>query len=117
MSDLDCLFTNYQPIPSLLHGDLWTGNAATDREGNPVIFDPACYYGDREAELAMTELFGGFSYDFYATYQDVYPLDSNYSIRKSLYNLYHVLNHLNLFGGGYLRQAENLIAKLLVELS
>lgn len=110
-------FDGYSPQPSLLHGDLWGGNAATDKSGNPVIFDPACYYGDKEADLAMTELFGGFSRDFYAAYQDICPLDQGYGTRKTLYNLYHILNHLNLFGSGYLRQAENMIASLLSEIN
>lgn len=109
------VFFNHSPVPSLLHGDLWAGNAATDKLGNPVIFDPACYYGDREADLAMTELFGGFGSDFYTAYNDVWALHEGYRIRKSLYNLYHILNHLNLFGSGYLRQAENMIARLLAE--
>lgn len=115
--ELAVFFTTYVPSPSLLHGDLWAGNAATDKQGNPVIFDPACYYGDRESDLAMTELFGGFGRDFYAAYQDVWSLDSGYRVRKSLYNLYHILNHLNLFGGGYLPQAENIMTRLLVEIS
>lgn len=114
--ELAALFINYTPLPSLLHGDLWAGNTATDKCGNPVVFDPACYYGDREADLAMTELFGGFGRDFYAAYQDVWSLHENYRVRKSLYNLYHILNHLNLFGGGYLRQAENKIMELLAEI-
>jgi fructosamine-3-kinase len=113
--ELVALFSNYQPVPSLLHGDLWAGNAATDKQGTPVIFDPACYYGDREADLAMTELFGGFGRDFYAAYQAVWALDAGYQTRKALYNLYHILNHLNLFGGGYLRQAETMMASLLAE--
>jgi fructosamine-3-kinase len=96
-----------------LHGDLWSGNAAADETGAPVIFDPAVYYGDREADMAMTELFGGFSSSFYAAYTAAYPLDAGYPVRKELYNLYHVLNHLNLFGGGYLRQAERMIDHLL----
>lgn len=115
-SDMAALFDNYFPKPSLLHGDLWAGNAAADKLGRPVIFDPACYYGDREADLAMTELFGGFSRDFYSAYQAVWPLDHGYGLRKSFYNLYHVLNHLNLFGGGYLRQAESMMAMLLSEI-
>jgi len=114
-SKLSAFFTGYSPSPSLLHGDLWSGNTATDKDGTPVIFDPACYYGDREADLAMTELFGGFSRDFYAAYQDVWALNEGYQVRKSLYNLYHILNHLNLFGGNYLRQAENSITALLSE--
>jgi fructosamine-3-kinase len=115
-SDLAVLFDNYLPQPSLLHGDLWAGNAAADKQGRPVIFDPACYYGDREADLAMTELFGGFSRDFYAAYQAVWPLNQGYGVRKTFYNLYHILNHLNLFGGSYLRQAESMMAKLLAEI-
>jgi protein-ribulosamine 3-kinase len=114
-NEIDALFDHYQPQPSLLHGDLWAGNAAVDKQGQPVIFDPACYYGDREADLAMTELFGGFSQDFYAAYKAVWPLDQGYTVRKTLYNLYHILNHLNLFGSGYLRQAENMMALLLSE--
>ncbi|MGJ0514443.1 MAG: fructosamine kinase family protein [Methylomicrobium sp.] len=115
-SALDGLFDGYRPQPSLLHGDLWAGNSATDKQGRPVIFDPACYYGDREADIAMTELFGGYSRDFYQAYNDSWPLDPGYPIRKTLYNLYHILNHLNLFGGGYQRQAENMIMQLLAEL-
>jgi fructosamine-3-kinase len=114
--ELSAFFTDYSPSPSLLHGDLWAGNAATDNQGKPVVFDPACYYGDREADLAMTELFGGFSRDFYAAYQDVWALNEGYRVRKSLYNLYHILNHLNLFGGNYLQQAENSIIALLSEI-
>ncbi len=113
---LAALFVNYQPQPSLVHGDLWAGNAGVDLHGSPVIFDPACYYGDRETDLAMTELFGGFGADFYAAYQAVWPLDEGYGVRKTLYNLYHLLNHLNLFGHSYLRQAENAMARLLAEL-
>jgi fructosamine-3-kinase len=117
LSVMHGLFADYEPKASLLHGDLWAGNTAVDKLGNPVIFDPACYYGDREADLAMTELFGGFGRDFYAAYQDIYPLDRNYATRKSFYNLYHILNHLNLFGGSYLRQAENVMLMILAELS
>ncbi len=115
-SNMAALFDNYLPQPSLLHGDLWAGNAAVDKRGRPVIYDPACYYGDREADLAMTELFGGFSRGFYAAYQAVWPLDHGYGVRKTFYNLYHILNHVNLFGGGYLRQAESMMAMLLSEI-
>jgi fructosamine-3-kinase len=114
---LAVFFDGYQPHPALVHGDLWGGNAATDAQGNPVMFDPACYYGDREADLAMTELFGGFGTDFYAAYKEAYPLDNGYSVRKTLYNLYHILNHLNLFGSGYLGQAETMILRLLSEIN
>ncbi|HEY8037269.1 MAG TPA: fructosamine kinase family protein [Methylobacter sp.] len=112
-ADLKPLFSGYQPQPALVHGDLWGGNASADEQGNPVIYDPACYFGDRETDLAMTELFGGFSSAFYQAYQAIYPLDSGYARRKTLYNLYHILNHLNLFGRSYLHQAENMIEKIL----
>ncbi|MGA7802018.1 MAG: fructosamine kinase family protein [Gammaproteobacteria bacterium] len=110
------LFDGYRPPPSLLHGDLWSGNYAMDSVGEPVIFDPAVYYGDREADLAMTELFGGFGSRFYAAYGEAWPLDPGYGVRKRLYNLYHVLNHANLFGAGYASQAQHLIDSLLAEL-
>ncbi|MDD2723955.1 MAG: fructosamine kinase family protein [Methylovulum sp.] len=113
---INAFFSSYHPTPSLLHGDLWGGNTAVDQQGRPVIFDPACYYGDRETDLAMTELFGGFDRDFYAAYQSAWPVDPGFSTRKILYNLYHILNHLNLFGGGYARQAESQLAKLLSEI-
>lgn len=108
-------FAGYTPQPSLLHGDLWSGNHAFLADGTPTIFDPAPYYGDRECDLAMTELFGGYSANFYAAYRAAYPLDAGYAIRRELYNLYHVLNHANLFGGGYVRQAEQMMRRLLVE--
>jgi fructosamine-3-kinase len=110
------LFAGYRPQPALLHGDLWGGNAAFTAAGEPVVFDPAVYYGDREADLAMTELFGGFGPGFYAAYRAVYPLDEGYGLRKAFYNLYHVLNHANLFGGGYAGQAERMMERLLAEI-
>jgi len=113
---LDALFAGYRPRPSLLHGDLWSGNAASDLTGAPVIFDPACYYGDRESDIAMTELFGGFTPSFYDAYRASFPLDPGYEVRRDLYQLYHVLNHLNLFGGGYRAQAQRLIERLLASL-
>lgn len=115
-ADVGKFFASYSPAPALLHGDLWGGNVASDWENHPVMFDPACYYGDKEADIAMTELFGGFGRDFYAVYQDNYPLDSGYSVRKTLYNLYHILNHLNLFGRSYLHRAEAMMTELLAEL-
>lgn len=115
MDELDAFFTDVTPSASLLHGDLWSGNYSFDATGQPVLFDPAVYYGDRETDIAMTELFGGFPTAFYAAYQEAYPLDSGYEMRKTLYNLYHILNHLNLFGGSYLRQAEQMANKLLVD--
>ena len=114
---LDTFFAEYRPQPSLLHGDLWGGNWAADASGAPVLFDPATYYGDREADLAMTHLFGGFGRAFYAAYQGAWPLDAGAGARRDLYNLYHVLNHLNLFGGGYRAQAEAMIERLLAQAS
>ncbi len=116
MQDLALFFSTYQPLPSLLHGDLWGGNRAFDMAGQPVIFDPAVYYGDREADIAMTELFGGFGPDFYDAYREVWPLDKGYAVRKTLYNLYHILNHANLFGASYAAQAESMLDSLLAEL-
>jgi protein-ribulosamine 3-kinase len=113
MENLPAYFEGHSPRPSLLHGDLWGGNAGFDAEGAPVIYDPAVYYGDRETDLAMTELFGGFTPDFYSGYQEAFPLEPGYAQRRDLYNLYHVLNHLNLFGGGYGAQAERMIERLL----
>ncbi len=115
LAGLDALLA-HRPVPSLLHGDLWAGNLAYLGDGTPVIFDPAVYLGDREADLAMTELFGGFGQDFYAAYRETWPIDPGYGVRKGLYNLYHVLNHLNLFGSGYLGQARSMIGRLLAEL-
>lgn len=116
MAGLEQLFKDYEPEASLLHGDLWSGNYAYLKTGVPVIFDPAVYYGDREADIAMTELFGGFSPDFYVAYNGVWPLDKGYKQRKRLYNLYHILNHYHLFGGGYGMQAESMIDQLLASL-
>ncbi|MDP2031109.1 MAG: fructosamine kinase family protein [Thiobacillus sp.] len=116
LARLDALFDGYAPAPSLLHGDLWGGNHACLADGTPVIFDPALYVGDRECDLAMTELFGGFAPDFYAAYRASWPLDAGYGVRKTLYNLYHVLNHANLFGGGYAAQAARMIAQLLAQI-
>jgi fructosamine-3-kinase len=96
-------------IPSLLHGDLWNGNFITDETGNACLIDPAVYYGHREADLAMTKLFGGFDNSFYSAYNEEYPLDNGYEYRENIYKLYHVLNHLNLFGSGYYQQALSLI--------
>ncbi|MEM9807134.1 MAG: fructosamine kinase family protein [Cyanobacteria bacterium P01_D01_bin.56] len=109
------LLAGHDPMPSLVHGDLWSGNAAITAAGEPVIFDPAMYYGDREVDLAMTELFGRFPADFYDAYEAVYPLAPGYPLRKTLYNLYHILNHFNLFGGGYAAQANRMIDQLLAK--
>jgi len=95
--------------PSLLHGDLWGGNYMVDKNGSAVIIDPAVYYGHREADLGMTRLFGGFSPEFYESYNETFPLKEGSDYRENIYKLYHVLNHLNLFGGSYYSQAISLI--------
>ena len=99
------------PRPSLLHGDLWSGNFITGIDGQAWLIDPAVYVGHAEADLAMTELFGGFHPRFYAAYQEVNPLQAGYDERRDLYNLYHLLNHLNLFGAGYLSSAERIVRR------
>lgn len=116
LADMPALFVNHEPAPSMLHGDLWGGNYGALRDGTPVIFDPAFYYGDREADLAMTTLFGGFGGQFYAAYNEAWPLDDGYELRKTFYNIYHIINHLNLFGGGYHGQAISMIERVLAEL-
>jgi fructosamine-3-kinase len=107
------LLAGHEPAPALLHGDLWSGNVAFLPSGTPVVFDPAVYYGDPEADLAMTELFGGFPESFYEGYREVRAVAARYRLRRVLYNLYHVLNHLNLFGAGYRSQAERMMEWLL----
>jgi protein-ribulosamine 3-kinase len=101
--------------PSLLHGDLWGGNWLAAASGEPVLIDPAVYYGDAEADLAMTALFGGFGSAFYGAYQSVCPRCPGWAVRADLYNLYHVLNHANLFGGGYVQEARAVMERLLAE--
>ncbi len=107
------LFTGYKPKASLLHGDLWQGNYAFVEDGQPVIYDPACYYGDHEIDLAMLELFGNPGKQFFETYHQHFPIHQGYEKRKTLYNLYHILNHANLFGGGYLSQAETMMEQII----
>lgn len=107
------LLAGHEVQPSLVHGDLWGGNAGFMDNGEPVIFDPATYYGDREVDIAMTEVFGGFPAAFYQGYNEVFALDDGYEKRKILYNLYHILNHFNLFGGGYGSQANGMISRVL----
>ena len=116
-ADCEAFFTNHRAAKSLLHGDLWGGNAAQLVDAMPVAFDPAVYVGDREADVAMTELFGGFPKDLQSAYHAAWPLDDGYRVRRGLYNLYHVLNHANLFAGGYVRQAEQSIERLLSEIA
>jgi fructosamine-3-kinase len=107
---------SHKPAPSLLHGDLWGGNKGFVRDNGqsaPCIFDPATYYGDREADVAMTYLFGGFTSDFYKGYEDEWKLPDGHEKRRTIYNLYHILNHDVLFGGGYIRQARGMIESIL----
>jgi protein-ribulosamine 3-kinase len=104
----DILASSEEP-PALLHGDLWAGNFMADMHGNPVLFDPAVYFGHREADLAMTKLFGGFDPSFYDAYQAEWPLKPGYAYREPVYMLYHVLNHLNLFGLSYRPQVLSLL--------
>ncbi|CAG0911933.1 unnamed protein product, partial [Cyprideis torosa] len=114
-ADLHVLFDGYTPRAALLHGDLWSGNWGASAEGQPIIFDPACYFGDHEADLAMMELFGSPGPGFFDAYQATLPVDRGYTQRKILYNLYHILNHFNLFGPGYAAQAQNMTDQLLAE--
>lgn len=116
LTKLGQLLQDHKPTASLLHGDLWSGNKAFTTDGQPVIFDPASYYGDRETDIAMTELFGGFEPAFYSAYRAHSPLPAGYPLRRDLYKLYHMLNHLNLFGVAYLSSCENIMDGLLAEI-
>lgn len=110
---LSRLLDGHVPEASLLHGDLWGGNAAMDENGTPVIFDPAVYFGDRETDLAMAELFGGFSPLFFEAYWGAWPMTDGYRyVRRPLYQLYHLLNHARLFGGHYVAESRRLIGQL-----
>ncbi|MBP6386266.1 MAG: fructosamine kinase family protein [Pseudarcicella sp.] len=97
--------------PSLLHGDLWSGNVMTNPQGEAALIDAACYYGLREAELAFTTMFGGFETSFYEAYNSTYPIPKGFSERIPIYNLYPLLVHVNLFGGGYLDAVEKIVSK------
>ena len=105
-------FSAPAPVARRVRGYFAPVNRTTQ---TPVLFDPAVYYGDREADLAMTELFGGYPADFFAAYREDWPLDPGYRVRKHLYNLYHLLNHFNLFGDGYAAQSERIAGRLLAE--
>jgi fructosamine-3-kinase len=115
LESLHLLLADHRPSPSLLHGDLWGGNWLASEDIEPVVFDVAIYYGDRETDLAMTRLFGGFGNSFYEGYESVLPAAAGEPARRDLYNLYHVLNHANLFGAGYARQARASIDRLLAQ--
>jgi len=106
---IEHILSGSEDIPCLLHGDLWGGNYMVSNQGEPVLIDPAVYYGNREADLAMTKLFGGFTQVFYDSYQKKYPLPEGYHYRENIYLLYHVLNHLNLFGSSYYHQSISLM--------
>ena len=105
LSYLIIFLEKHEPNPSLVHGDLWSGNAAIQKDGKAVIFDPATWWADREVDLAMTRLFGGFSNEFYEGYANVWPLSRSANSRLEVYNLYHLLNHANIFGGSYKKQS------------
>ncbi|MGD9386879.1 MAG: fructosamine kinase family protein [Gammaproteobacteria bacterium] len=112
VAEIPALLAERQVAPALLHGDLWGGNWAADEAGRPVVFDPAVHYGDPECDLAMTRLFGGFGPAFYEAYDAVLPPAEERDRRLRLYQLYHVLNHANLFGGGYVDQARGIMRRL-----
>ena len=111
MEKIPNILAGTEEDPSLLHGDLWSGNYLIDISGNPWLIDPAVYYGHREADLAMTSIFGGFSKTFYSAYESEFPLLPGYSEREPIYQLYHLLNHLNLFGTAYYGQVISILKR------
>jgi len=104
---------NHKPINSLVHGDLWSGNAGMDKNGKGVIFDPASWWADNEVDIAMTKLFGGFRKEFYEEYHRIFPIKNGFEKRIIIYNFYHILNHANMFGGGYLNQVQDYVKAIL----
>jgi len=104
---------NHKPINALVHGDLWSGNAGMDKNGKGVIFDPASWWADNEVDIAMTKLFGGFRKEFYEEYHRIFPIKNGFEKRIIIYNFYHILNHANMFGGGYLKQVEDYVKAIL----
>ena len=104
---------NHKPINALVHGDLWSGNAGIDKNGKGVIFDPASWWADHEVDIAMTKLFGGFRKEFYEEYHRIFPIKNGFEKRIIIYNFYHILNHANMFGGGYLNQVEDYVKAIL----
>ena len=104
---------NHEPINALVHGDLWSGNAGIDKSGKGVIFDPASWWADNEVDIAMTKLFGGFRKEFYEEYHRIFPIKNGFEKRIIIYNFYHILNHANMFGGGYLNQVEDYVKAIL----
>ena len=112
LASLSIFLDKHKPIPSLVHGDLWSGNAAIQKHGHAAIFDPAIWWADREVDIAMTKLFGGFSKEFYEGYESVWPLPHSAQSRVLIYNLYHLLNHANLFGGTYTSQCMSILESI-----
>ncbi|MDC3044694.1 fructosamine kinase family protein [Prochlorococcus sp. AH-736-B04] len=104
---------NHKPINALVHGDLWSGNAGINKNGKGVIFDPASWWADNEVDIAMTKLFGGFRKEFYEEYHKIFPIKKGFEKRIIIYNFYHILNHANMFGGGYLNQVEDYVKAIL----
>ena len=104
---------NHEPINSLVHGDLWSGNTGIDENGKGVIFDPASWWADNEVDIAMTKLFGGFGEEFYEEYHKIFPLKEGFEKRIIIYNFYHILNHANMFGGSYLSQVKNYVKEII----
>jgi len=104
---------NHKPINVLVHGDLWSGNAGMDKSGRGVIFDPASWWADNEVDIAMTKLFGGFRKEFYEEYHKIFPIKEGFEKRVIIYNFYHILNHANMFGGGYLKQVKDYVKAIL----
>ncbi len=104
---------NHEPINTLVHGDLWSGNAGMDKSGKGVIFDPASWWADNEVDIAMTKLFGGFGKEFYEEYHKIFPIKNGFEKRIIIYNFYHILNHSNMFGGGYLKQVKDYVKAIL----
>ena len=113
LAELGSFFVGYEPMPSMLHGDLWSGNMSALKNGMPVVYDPASYYGDAEAEFGMVDMFGGFTPDFYRGYASEKPFAEGFESRRHLYRLYHELNHFNLFGGTYASSCESTLNRLL----
>ena len=112
LNSLEEYLNKHNPLPSLVHGDLWSGNAYVLKDGKGVIIDPAISWADREVDIAMTKLFGGFDETFYKSYQEVWPLSSTFKERINIYNLYHILNHANIFGGSYKEQSISILNQL-----
>ena len=104
---------NHKPINALVHGDLWSGNVGVNKSGKGVIFDPASWWADNEVDIAMTKLFGGFRKEFYEEYHRIFPIKNEFEKRITIYNFYHILNHANMFGGGYLKQVKDYVKAIL----